>query len=151
MQQSVYGEPFASVDSTGEPRSPHGAGEPRSRIGRLAGSLLRQSRTLSSDYLQLAVLDARLAAVRFAWMLCYGMVAAILLVTAWLALVAAGIVWMLGTGASWVAALAAAAALNIVAGAILALRMRHMFSEPPFAATLRQLRGDEAASVREPT
>jgi hypothetical protein len=35
--------------------------------------------------------------------------------------------------------------------AILALRMRKMFTDPPFAATLRQLRGDDAASVREPT
>ena len=117
---------------------------PRSRFGRLAGSLLRQSRTLSSDYLQLAVLDARNAAVRFAWMLCYGVVAAILLVTAWLALIAAGIVWMLGSGASWMTALAVAAALNIVVVAILAFRVRNMFSDPPFAATLRQLRGDEA-------
>jgi hypothetical protein len=149
MQQRVHGEPLASAGGPGEPRLYRG--QKGSRIGRLAGSLLQQSRTLSSDYLQLAVLDARSAAVRFAWMLCYGMVAAILLVTAWLALVAAGIVWMLGTGASWVTALAVAAGLNVVIGALLALRMRNMFSEPPFAATLRQLRGDEAASLREPT
>jgi hypothetical protein len=64
MQQALYGNTVAT--------------EPRSRIGRLAGSLLRQSRALSSDYLLLAVLDARSAAVRFAWMLCSGVVAAIL-------------------------------------------------------------------------
>jgi hypothetical protein len=141
MQQAFYDEPVVPTDS---------AGKARSGFGRLS-SLLRQSRTLSTDYLQLAVLDARNAAVRFAWMLCYGVVAAILLVTAWLALVAGGIVWMLGTGASWITALAVAAGLNIVVVAILAFRMRKMFTEPPFAATLRQLRGDDAASVREPT
>jgi hypothetical protein len=149
MQQSAYGEPFAGVNSAGESR--RYGGQKGSRIGHLAGSLLRQSRALSSDYVQLVVLDARSAAIRFAWMLCYGMVAAILLITAWLALVAAGIVWMLGTGASWVTALAVAAALNVVIGALLALRMRNMFSEPPFAATLRQIRGDEAGSLRDPT
>jgi hypothetical protein len=137
MQQALYGNTVAT--------------EPRSRIGRLAGSLLRQSRALSSDYLLLAVLDARSAAVRFAWMLCSGVVAAILLVTAWLALVAAGIVWMLGTGASWVMALAVAAGLNIVFAALVAFKIRNMFAEPPFAATLRQLRGEEAASAQEST
>jgi hypothetical protein len=145
MQQALYSDTVAAGPG------PAATGASRSRFGRLAGSLLRQSRTLSSDYFQLAVLDARSAAVRFAWMLCFGVVAAILLVTAWLALVAAGIVWMLGTGASWVTALAIAAALNIVVAAILAFRMRNMFSDPPFAATLRQLRGDEVAQGREPS
>lgn len=127
------------------------AAEARPKIGRLAGSLLRHTRELSSDYLLLAVLDARSAAVRFAWMLCLGVVAAILLVTAWLALVAGGIVWMLGSGASWVTALAVAAVLNIVLAAVIAWRMRGMFSEPPFAATLRQLKGESAAGSRERT
>jgi hypothetical protein len=137
MQQALYGNTAAA--------------EPRSRIGRLAGSLLRQSRAVSSDYVLLAVLDARNAAVRFAWMLCSGVLAAILLVTAWLALVAAGIVWMLGTGASWITALAGAAALNVIFAALVAFRIRTMFAEPPFAATLRQLRGEEAEAAREPT
>ena len=135
MQQALYGNTVTA--------------EPRSRIGRLAGSLLRQSRAVSSDYLLLAVLDARSAAVRFAWMLCSGVVAAILLVTAWLALVAAGIVWMLGTGASWVTALAVAAGLNVVLAVLVGFKIRTMFAEPPFAATLRQLRGDEAANAQD--
>jgi len=116
----------------------------RAPLGRLAGGLLRQSRALSADYLQLAVLDARSAAVRFAWLLCSGVVVAILIVTAWLALVASGIVWVLGTGASWFAALGIAAALNVIGAIALLLRMRGLFREPPFAATLRQLRGDDA-------
>lgn len=137
MQQALHGTEALSGEAAAA------TAEPRPKIGRLAGSLLRHSRALSSDYLHLAVLDARSAAVRFAWMLALGVIAAILLVTAWLALVAGGIVWMLGTGASWVTALLVAAAINIVAAAILAYRMRNMFSEPPFAATLRQLRGAE--------
>lgn len=118
-------------------------GPARPRLRDMAGGLLRRSRMLSSDYLQLAVLDARSAAIRFAWMLCSGVVVAILLVTAWLALVAGGIVWMLGTGASWVLALVIAAGINLVGAVVLALWMRGLFSEPPFAATLRQLRGED--------
>lgn len=120
-----------------------------SRLGRLAGGLFKQSRALSSDYLLLAVLDARSAAVRFAWMLGAGVIVAILVVTAWLALIAGGIVWMVGAGASWPAALAVAAGLNLVAATVLGLWMRGLFRELPFAATLRQLRGEEAPAGQE--
>jgi type VI protein secretion system component VasK len=116
-------------------------------VARLARGLLRQSRALSVDYLLLAVLDARSAAVKFAWLLCSGVVAAILLVTAWLALVAGGIVWMRGTGASWVLALGVAASINLVGAGLLALWMRGLFDEPPLSATLRQLRRDDSAVV----
>ena len=136
MQSALHRPDVAGPASTGHRSGP--------RIGRIAGSLLKQSRTVSSDFLLLAVLDARSAAVRFAWMLGLGVAAGILLVTAWLALVAAGIVWMLGTGASWLTALAVAAVLNVIVAVLLAFRMRKLFAEPPFAATLRQLRGDEA-------
>lgn len=125
------------------------AGQPKLRS--LASGLIRQSRALSSDYLLLAVLDARSAAVRFAWLLCCGVVAAILLVTAWLALVAAGIVWLLGTGTSWVMALAIAAGVNVVGAVALTLWMKGLFRDPPFAATLRQLRGEDSPSYdKEP-
>jgi hypothetical protein len=115
-------------------------------LGRIAGGLLRRSRALSSDYLLLAVLDARAAAIKFAWMLGSGVVVGILVVTAWLALVASGIVWMLGEGASWPVALAVAAGLNVVGAAVVGYWMRGLFDEPPFAATLRQLRGEEGES-----
>lgn len=83
------------------------------RLGDLTGSLLRQGRALAADYALLAVLDARSAAMRFAWLVSGGLVAAVLVATAWLAIVAAGVVWLLGSGASWVAALGLAAALNL--------------------------------------
>lgn len=118
----------------------------RPNLGALVSGLVRQSRALSADYLLLAVLDARGAAVRFAWLLCSGVVAAILVVTAWLALVAAGIVWMLGTGASWVMALGIAAGVNVIGAVVLALWMKGLFREPPFSATLRQLRGEDSPS-----
>lgn len=118
-------------------------GPARSRLSDMASGLLRRSRSLSSDYLLLAVLDARSAAVRFAWLLCSGVVVAILAVTAWLALVAGGIVWMMGSGASWVSALLIAAGVNLVGALALGLWMRGLFREPPFAATLRQIKGED--------
>ena len=120
-----------------------GAPAPRGpRLSDLTGSLLRQARALAADYALLAVLDARSAALRFTWLVFGGVVVAVLVATAWLAIVTAGIVWLLGSGASWPAALGLAAALNVAAAAAVYLWMRGLMTDLPFSATLRQLRGE---------
>ena len=108
----------------------------------LAGRLISDARQLFSDFAQLAVLDARLAGVRLAMLLSAGLLIAILVITAWMGFVAAGIVWMFDQGISWPLAIAVAAAINLVAAAALAWWARHLVSEMPFTALLRQLRGD---------
>lgn len=95
-----------------------------------------------ADYAELAVLDARRAAIRLAWLLGSVLIAAVLIVTTWMALVAAGVVIMLGQGASWVTALAVAAVLNLVGAGVLGWWMLTLIKEMPFTALLRQLRGD---------
>jgi hypothetical protein len=107
-------------------------------LGRLAG----ESRGVVSDYALLAVLDARRAAIRLALLLGAVLIAGVLVVTAWLALVAAGIVAMMGQGASWITALALAALINLGGAAALAWWMRRLVVEMPFTALLRQLRGE---------
>jgi hypothetical protein len=121
--------------------SPDAAAGGRS-LGSLAALFLRHTRTLATDYALLAALDARRAAISLAWLLSAGLVVAVLIVTAWLALVTGAIVWLLGSGASWSAALGVAALLNIVGAVALALWMRGFFKALPFAATLRQLQGE---------
>ena len=121
--------------------SPVGAAGARS-LSALAALLLRHARSLAADYALLAVLDARRAAITLAWLLSAGLVVAVLVVTAWLALATGAVVWLLGSGASWPVALGAAALLNLVAAIALALWMRGFFKTLPFAATLRQLKGD---------
>jgi len=115
-------------------------------LGELLGRLLGEARSLVSDYALLAVLDARRAAIRLAWLLASVLVAAVLIVTAWMAFVAAGIVYMLGHGASWISALAVAAAINVVGAGALAWWARHLVTEMPFHALLRQLRGEAPES-----
>jgi protein-S-isoprenylcysteine O-methyltransferase Ste14 len=85
----------------------------------------------------LAVLDARRAALRLAWLL-----AAVLVVTAWLGLVAGGIVLLLGQGTPWPLALGIAAALNLVAAGALAWWGKGLVNEMPFNALVRSLRGE---------
>lgn len=117
-------------------------------LGDLLGRLLGEARQLVSDYTLLAVLDVRRAALQLAWLLSSGLMAAVLLVTAWLALVVAAVTWMLGERISWPAALAIGALLNIAGAGALLWWMRHLVIEKPFTALLRQLKGENGDAPR---
>jgi len=112
-------------------------------LGEVIGRLLGDVRGLAADYAELAVLDARRAAIRLAWLLGSVLIAAVLLVTTWMALVAAGVVVMLGQGASWGTALIVAAVVNVIGAGALAWWMLQLIRELPFTALLRQLRGEQ--------
>jgi len=112
-------------------------------LGQVLARLIGEARQLVADYAELTVLDARRAAIRLAWILGCVLVAAVLIVTSWMGLVAAAIVFAWGHGASWPIALAIAAVLNIVAAAVLAWFTLKLAKELPFTALLRQLRGRE--------
>jgi hypothetical protein len=129
-----------------DPEVPGASGLRLGDYGRLA---VRQMRTIASDYALLAVLDARSAAIRLAWLLSAGLVVAVLVATAWIALVAGGLVWLLGTGLAWPVALGLAALANVAGAAGIGLWMRGVFTELPFAATLRQLKGEAAQPYGE--
>jgi uncharacterized membrane protein YqjE len=118
-------------------------------LGELIARLVSETRQLAADFVHLAVLDARRAGVRLAMLLSAGLLIATLVITAWMGLVAAGIVWMLGEGVSWVAAIGVAALLNVAAAGALAWWARHLVSEMPFTALLRQLRGEPPSSLDE--
>ena len=75
-----------------------------------------------------------------------GLVIAVLLVTAWLALVIALAVWLFEASMSWPAVLGIAALLNVVIAAILAWVAKSRAVEMPFTATLRQLSSDSDAT-----
>jgi uncharacterized membrane protein YqjE len=111
-------------------------------LGEALGRLLADARSLIADFAELAVLDARRAAIRLAWLLGSVLVTAVLVVTTWMALVAAGVVIMLGQGASWATALIVAGVLNVVGAGALVWWMLTLIKEMPFTALLRQMRGD---------
>jgi hypothetical protein len=115
----------------------------------LSGALLRSLRGLAIDYAVLAVLDARRASIRLGWLLAAGVAAAVLGVTAWLALVVAAVIAVTDDGTSWGAALALAAAVNVAIAIGLGLWIRRRARELPFAATLRQLRGELPGSATD--
>lgn len=112
-------------------------------LGQVLGRLLGEARQLVADYAELTVLDARRAAIRLAWILGAVLVGAVLVVTSWMGLVAAGIVFAWGHGASWPIALGIAALINLVAAAALGWSTLQLAKELPFTALLRQLRGKD--------
>ena len=111
-------------------------------LGDVLARLVGETRQLVADYALLTVLDARRAAVRLAWILGAVLVGAVLVVTSWMGLVSAGIMFAWGHGASWPVALAIAAILNLVAAGVLGWFTLKLAKELPFTALLRQLRGD---------
>jgi len=117
-------------------------------LGDLLARLLGEARQLVSDYALLAALDARRAAIRLALLLGAVLIAAVLAVTAWMALVAGGIVYLLGQGASWIGALLVVALINVAGAAALGFWVRNLVAELPFAALVRQLRAEQP---REPS
>ena len=99
---------------------------------------------MASNYATLAVLDVRRAAVQFAWLVAGGIFIAVLVVTAWLAAVIALAVWLLGSGMSWPAVLLIAGALNLVGAGIVVMRLKNVFEQVPFSATLHQIKTDSS-------
>ena len=96
---------------------------------------------LVHDHTLLAVLELQRAGISLVKMVAAGIIISILVVSAWMALVAAAVVWAVGAGASWGLALVVAAIVNIVVVAI-AFWGKSQVPDLLFAATLRQLRQD---------
>jgi uncharacterized membrane protein YqjE len=105
---------------------------------------------LAVDYALLGVLDARRAAMQFAWLIGAGILMTVLVVTAWLAGVVALAVWLLGQGMSWPAVLLVAAGLNLVGAALVGWRVKQVFDQKPFSALLRQVKAEPPAEQTTP-
>lgn len=121
------------------------AGESEASKGPLHQAF-KSAQRLLHGYALLAVLDMRRATVQLAWLIASGVVIAVLVVTAWLGLMVALISWLLGEAVSLPLALLVAAGLNIVGAGLLVWRAKALMTEMPFAATLRQLKGEPPAA-----
>jgi hypothetical protein len=97
------------------------------------------ARRVVSDFLELLSLEARRAGLTFVWMVACGAVAAILVVTAWLGLMAALALSAVSLGIPWVTAVAVISLANLVAAAIMTSVCVRMSRDLLFPATKRQL------------
>lgn len=97
---------------------------------------------LVQDHALLAVLELQRAGISFVKMVAAGIIISILIVTAWMGLVAAAVVSAVGAGANWSVALVVAAVVNIAVAVGLAFWAKKQTPDLLFAATLRQLKKD---------
>ena len=98
---------------------------------------------LVQDHALLAVLELQRAGISLVKMVAAGIIISILVVSAWMAFVAAAVVWAVGAGASWGIALVVAAIINILVSVGIAFWAKSQIPDLLFAATLRQLREDK--------
>ena len=106
-------------------------------------------KALVQDHALLAVLEVQRAGISLVKMVAAGIIISILVVSAWMALVAAAIVWAVGAGASWGLAILIAALVNIVIAVAIAFWAKQQIPDLLFAATLRQLRKDVPHTEKE--
>jgi len=105
-----------------------------------AGGLLREFQGVAHDYVVLAALETKRAGQSLVIMLAAGVMMAILLVSAWLGLVTAGVFGMIAAGvAPWLAILIAVVA-NLALSAALYGVIHYKRRYLAFPATLRNLR-----------
>ncbi len=130
--------------TTERPRPDARAGGETQRFGRSLLALLDDARKLARDHTLLAVLEVQRAGISLVKMLSAAVVAAVLAVTAWMALVASLVAWAAGEGTPWWVGLVGAAVANVLLAVALAFWIRSKLPDLMFAATVRQLRGEDA-------
>ena len=118
-------------------------------FSRQARAVWTNAKGLVHDHSLLALLEVQRASVGLVKIIGAAVVISVLAVSAWMGLVAAGVVWAVGAGASWGLAIAIAAVLNLIAAGALAMWIKAQVPELLFAATLRQLRGEPPAADGE--
>jgi uncharacterized membrane protein YqjE len=98
---------------------------------------------LVQDHALLAVLEVQRAGVSLVKMVIAGVLISILVVSAWMAIVAAIVGFAIGEGANWALAILIAALVNIAVAVGLAFWAKKQIPDLLFAATVRQLRKDK--------
>lgn len=105
-----------------------------------AGSLLRELKDVAHDYVVLAALETKRAGLSLVIMLAASVMMAILLVSAWLGLVAAGVFGLMAAGLAPGFALLIAVLANLLLAVGLYLVIRYKRHDLAFPATVRNLR-----------
>lgn len=99
-------------------------------------------KALVQDHVLLAVLELQRAGISLVKLVAAAIIISILVVSAWMGIVAAVVVWAIGAGANWGLAILIAALVNIGVAVALACWAKKQIPDLLFSATLRQLRKD---------
>ena len=132
-------EPTNALDHHGEPPA---VGAPPGDSGLLEGvkALWFELRAMVHDQLTLAALETRRAGRSLVTMIAAGVMVAVLLISAWLGLMGAAVLWLVGVGVMPSIAMLFAVAANLVFAVLLYELIRRRSRHLQFPATLRSLR-----------
>ena len=133
-------EPSNALDRKGEPATTSGTLPGDFGLLEEVKSLWQELRELAHDELTLVALETRLAGKSLVTMIAAGAMVAVLLVSAWLGLVGAVVLWLVGIGVTASIAMLLAVATNLVFALILYDMIRRQSRHLQFPATLRSLR-----------
>lgn len=101
---------------------------------------LHELLALAHDHVHLVSLEAQRAGRNLVRMLIAGIVAALLLVTAWLSAIGAILFWLVSHDGAWATGFFIVCVANVAAAAGLIAWIRQLARAALFSATLRQLR-----------
>jgi hypothetical protein len=133
-------EPANTLDRNDEPTAVGGAAPDVSGLLQAVKTLWYELRGLVHDELTLAALETRLAGQSLVTMIAAGLGIAVLLVTAWLGLMGAAVLWLSSIGVRASIAILFAVAANLGFAVILYQLIRRQSRHLQFSATLRSLR-----------
>ena len=133
-------DPTNTVGRTGEPAATGSAAPSDPGLLEEAKSLWHELRGLAHDQLALAALEVKLAGETLVTMIAAGVMAAVLLVSAWRGLIGAAVLWLIGIGVAPSIATLLAVAANLVAALFLYALIRRQSRRLQFPSTLRSLR-----------
>lgn len=138
---------MTSVRAPGMPEERHAEAAPEA-LGLLdeARRVWRELSGLARDHLHLAVLETRLAGRSLVTMIAAGVMVAVLLVSAWLGLIAAAILLLVGSGLAVGVALGLGVAANLALAVLLAFVIRNQSDGLRWSATLRSMQGSGAGT-----
>ncbi len=109
-------------------------------------ALLRDLRSVADDYAELATLEVKRSGISLAIMVGAGVGIALMLVTAWMGLMAAGVLGLVAAGLAPAWAILCAVLLNLVIAAGLFFLIRRKQKDLGLPATLRSLRAATSRS-----
>lgn len=117
-------------------------------IGGGIAHMLNAVRRVVSDLFRLFSIEVRRAGLTLVWMVALGAITALLVVTAWIGLMSALLLWVVSLGASWTSALVAISLANLLAAATCIVVCVMMSRNLLFPATQRQLGASPTGSGR---
>jgi len=132
-----------SAQATGSvPAQPPAAdtGAPAPGLIDNAAALWGDLKGLAHDHLELAALETRRAGESLVSIVAYGIVVGVLLVSAWLGLIAALVLWLVDRGVAASAAVLLAVLVNLVGAGVLVLLIKRTSQALKFPATVRALK-----------